>query len=305
MRPFGIAVVLSLAAVVAQGAAHEAGKTFRDCETCPLMVVVPPGKFAMGADGGEKARYEGPVHDVNIRRSFAAGVYEVTNAEYRAFVDATGYEPGGNCRIWNGEMPYETPGKSWADPGYGRPPLAEEPAACINWNDAKAYATWLAGQTGEPYRLLSEAEWEYLARGRTPKARYTWGERDEDACEYANVFDRSGSKAEVFRPYDPVECDDGYTGVAPVGQLAPNVFGVYDIIGNVWEWVEDCYVMTYLASQTTEEPQDKYGCDRRGVRGGSWSTTVNRQRPEFRGRDPAELTTQIFGFRIARDLDTE
>ena len=281
------------------------GDTFRECETCPLMVVVPPGRFLMGADGGEDARYEGPVHEVDIRRAFAVGVFELTNAEYGAFIAATGHRWGQNCRIWNGELPVETPGKDWRDPGYGRPPRPDEPAACINWNDAKAYAEWLADSTGQPYRLLSEAEWEYVARGKTPKKRYTWGDRDEDACKYANVFDQSAAKADKPRPWKPVNCDDGFTLVAPVGQLEANVFGVHDIIGNVWEWVEDCYVMTYLDSQTTQAAQVVHGCDRRGVRGGAWSTVVNRQRPEFRGRDPVDLTTQIFGTRIARDLESE
>jgi formylglycine-generating enzyme required for sulfatase activity len=285
MRICAIAILLWLGAAVAWGGAHEAGRTFRDCESCPLMVVVPPGEFEMGADGGEKARYEGPVHTVTIRRPFAAGVYEVTNAEFAAFMGATNHVAGSECRVWNGELPLNTPGRDWSDPGYGRPPRPDEPAACVNWLDAKAYVDWLAKETGEPYRLLSEAEWEFVARGRTPKARYTWGDRDEDACKYANVFDLSGKKSELPRPYEPVNCDDGFTGVAPVGQLEPNVFGVHDIIGNVWEWVEDCYVMTYLDSQTTEQAQVRHGCDRRGVRGGSWGTTVDRQRPEFRGRD--------------------
>jgi formylglycine-generating enzyme required for sulfatase activity len=277
--------------------------SFRECDDCPLMIVVPAGEFQMGAEGGEPGRYEGPVHTVTIRRPFAVGVFELTNAEYGAFVEATGHQSGENCRIWAGQMPVETPGRSWSDPGYGRPPRPDEPVACINWNDAKAYAAWLAEVTGEPYRLLSEAEWEYVARGNTPKKRYTWGDAEEPACDYANLFDQSATKAETPRPFKPVNCDDGYVQIAPVGQFRANVFGVHDILGNVWEWVEDCYVMTYLDSQTTEQAQVKHGCDRRGVRGGSWSTVVDRQRPEFRGRDPVELTTQIFGTRIARDLE--
>lgn len=299
-------VWLQIAGAGAHGQASRApGDTFRECETCPLMVVVPPGSFLMGAEGGEVARYEGPVHEVNIRRPFAIGVFEVTNAEYAVFVGASGHKSGDNCRIWNGELPMETPGKDWKDPGYGRAPRPDEPVGCINWNDAKAYAEWLAESTGKPYRLISEAEWEYVARGESPKQRYSWGDRDEDACVHANVFDLSAAKVSKPRPWTPVNCDDEFGQVAPVGQLKRNVFGVYDIIGNVWEWVGDCYVMTYLDSQTTEAAQTRHGCDRRGVRGGAWSTVVSRQRPEFRGRDPVDLTTQIFGTRIARDLDSE
>ena len=299
------ALLLAASPVAADAAAMQPGETFRDCDGCPLMVVVPAGTFEMGTDGGLKGRYEGPVHAVTIRRAFAAGVYEVTNAEYGAFIDATGHESGQKCRVWDGETWLQTPGKSWLDPGYGRPPRPDEPAACISWNDAKAYVQWLAAKTGEPYRLLSEAEWEYLGRGGLPKTRYSWGDRAEDACKTANVFDRSGKQSDIPRFHDSVDCDDGFIEVAPVGQLEPNAYGVYDITGNVWEWVEDCYVMTYFDSQTTEEAQVKHGCDRRGVRGGSWSSALFWQRPEFRGRDPDDLVTHIFGFRVARDLPAD
>jgi formylglycine-generating enzyme required for sulfatase activity len=303
------AVILTLisaffypAPTLAQSPPVDPGTEFRDCDDCPRMIVVPAGKFLMGADGGEAARYEGPVHEVAIRKPFAVGVFELTNAEYAAFIAATDHQSGQNCRAWDGSNYSENPGRSWLDPGYGRAPRDDEPVACVNWNDARAYVEWLAQKTGLPYRLLSEAEWEYLARGNTPKGRFAWEGGEEAACRYANLFDTAGANGKVPRPYGPAPCNDGFAEVAPVGQLQANVFGVYDIIGNVWEWVEDCYVMTYFEWQNNEMPQVRHGCDRRGVRGGSWSTLVARQRPEFRGRDPAELTTHIFGFRIARDL---
>ena len=190
-------------------------------------------------------------------------------------------------------------------PSYGRPIRDDEPVACIRWSDAKSYVSWLAGRTGKKYRLLTEAEWEYAARAGTQGA-YTWGDDKSASCQFANLHDQSAGKLAESKgiklPYGPAPCDDGYTGVAPVGRLAPNAFGLHDMIGNVWEWVEDCYEMPYGATPIDGSAQLAKGCDRRGSRGGSWRTDYPRQRPAFRGRDPEALTSQIFGTRIARDL---
>jgi formylglycine-generating enzyme required for sulfatase activity len=166
-----------------------------------------------------------------------------------------------------------------------------------------AYVSWLAGHTGRKYRLLTEAEWEYAARAGT-QGRFTWDATDmHQACRQGNVYDLSGARTSDKLPYGPVDCDDGFQGVAPVGRFAPNAFGLYDMISNVWEWIEDCYEMPYGATPVDGSAQLAVGCDRRGVRGGSWRTDIKRNRPAFRGRDPEALTSQIFGTRIARDLD--
>ena len=303
-----VAGLLSLAAAqpavgLAQQAPQRApGDVFKDCDDCPEMVVVPPGEFLMGWDGGEDARYEGPVHEVEIRRAFAVGRFELTYAQYAAFIEATNHPSGRNCRTWGGDSVEDRLGKDWRDPAYGRPMRPDEPVSCVNWNDAKAYAAWLAEDTGEPYRLLTEAEWEYAARAGRPHTLYSWGDTPDGACRYANLYDLSGATSSIPRPYEPANCDDGAVDLAVVGSREPNPFGLYDMIGNVWEWIEDCYVMTFLEDQTDDAAQTTYGCDRRGVRGGSWSSIETRQRPTFRGRDPVGLTTQIFGFRVARDL---
>ena len=198
------------------------------------------------------------------------------------------------------------PGSNWADPAYGRPIRDDEPVACIRWSDAKSYVSWLAGLTGKKYRLLTEAEWEYAARAGT-RGLHTWGDDKSAACRYANVHDQGADALAASKgiklPYRPTPCDDGYTGVAPVGRFAPNAFGLHDMIGNVWEWVEDCYEMPYGATPVDGSAQLAKGCDRRGSRGGSWRTDYPRERPGFRGRDPEALTSQIFGTRIARDLE--
>lgn len=283
---------------------ESAGASFRECDDCPLMVVVPAGSFTMGFDGGEPERYEGPVRQVEVARKFAVGRYPVTNAQYRVFQQDTGHPPSG-CWMWDGRNARFDKQASWQDPGYGRPPGDAEPAACLNWKDANAYVTWLAKRTGQPYRLPSETEWEYLAWGGERRGRFAWGDRPEDACLHANVFDRSSAAAAPDSPLEPAACDDGYPDIAPVGQFRANAFGVYDIIGNIWEWQQDCYVMPYAADAPRDgSPHILPGaaCERRSVRGGSWNTGVERQRPTFRGRDPEDLSSQVFGLRVARDL---
>ena len=298
-------VVLTLSSMHTAMAAERprTGKTFKDCRDCPEMVVLPPGDFLMGRDGGEQDRYEGPVRRVSIDYPFAAGRFEVTNAQYRRFVDATGHRTAGSgCNAFFGNTVEPLPNTNWRDPGYGRPIRDDEPVACIRWSDAKAYVSWLSGHTGKKYRLLTEAEWEYAARAGTA-GTFTWGEDPAAACRYGNIHDESGARAAPELPYGPPPCDDGFAGLSPVGRFEPNAFGLYDMIGNVWEWIEDCYEMPYPAAPADGSPQLATGCDRRGVRGGSWRTTIERQRPAFRGRDPEALTSQIFGMRVARTLE--
>ncbi len=277
------------------------GAVFQDCADCPEMVVIPPGRFVMGFDGGvSDQRYEGPVRTVTIDYAFAIGRTEVTQAEYAAFIEATGHVSGTECAIWNGENWYHTPGSDWRDPGYGRDPAPDEPVVCVNWNDVKAYTLWYAEKMGQPYRLLSEAEWEYAARAGTV-GEYTWGDDLDDGCAVANYYDQAG--ADTNRPFIPAKCNDGFKTVAPVGSLAPNPFGLYDMTGNVWEWVEDCYFMPVPPGPVDGSPVQASGtCDRRGVKGGSWFSDITWQRPTFRGRDPLDRISHIFGFRVARDL---
>jgi len=264
------------------------------------MVVIPPGSFVMGNDGGvNEERYEGPPHDVTIGYSFAFGLLEITNAQFRTFVDDTGHAAGGNCRMWTGESVEHIPGKDWRDPGYGRPPRDDEPVACVTWIDAKAYAAWLSDETVQSYRLPSEAEWEYVARGEGATT-YAWGNDPEAGCAGANYFDQA---AAGLRPWDPVACNDGHPIVAPVGSLEANVFGAHDVIGNVWEWTEDCHVVPYGVQPTDGSAYQVDGpCDRRVMRGGAWHSRATWQRPSFRGRDPEDFVTQVFGIRVVREL---
>ena len=307
-RVASIAFFIAFANIASLSAQTEPGSVFSDCDVCPDMVVIPPGTFIMGSERGEfvmgETRPETPVHPVTITRAFAAGRTEVTNREFGAFVAATGYRASQACTKWLGEVVVF--GGNWTDPDYGRPPRDDEPVVCVSWLDAKAYTVWLSGKTGERYRLLSEAEWEYLARDGT-QSTWPWGENPDLACRTGNVFDKQGATSDYAKAnssWDPVDCDDGFARVAPVGSFPPNSFGLHDLGGNVWEWNEDCSVRFYPEEAVDERPWQVQGedCDRRSVRGGSWFSRVSRHRPAFRGRDPEPLASRIFGFRVARDL---
>lgn len=283
----------------------DSGSVFRDCADCPEMVVVPPGAFAMGFDGGEQDRFEGPVRQVQIAAGFAAGRFPVTNAEYARFIDDSGHQSGRGCRYWDterGEM-RQSSDNNWRDPGHGRPIRDNEPVVCVSWVDSKAYARWLSVQTSQAYGLLTEAQWEYLARDGA-STLYPWGDDPAQACKFANVGDHAARQAVGQSTAWPhADCDDGFVSLAPVDAFPANGFGVFDLIGNSWEWVEDCYLVPYPALPVDGSAVQAEGpCDRRSVRGGSWITKPFRQRPSWRGRDPENHLSFIFGFRVARDL---
>lgn len=303
-RWFIALVLLALGGAKDSAAANPAlGSSFRDCPDCPEMVVIPPGEFVMGFDGGEAERYEGPQRRITIGYAFAIGKYEVTNAEYGRFIRDTGHVSGRDCNILRDGRYRPEPDTSWINPGYGRAIAGDEPVVCIDWNDASAFVTWLSKKTGQKYRLASEAEWEYVARGNRGGHRFVWADRPTDACLESNLFDAAAAAAREESRIEAAPCNDGYAGVAPVGSRAANPFGVHDIIGNVWEWVEDCYVMPLPESAPRDgSPQVTLGCDRRGAKGGSWLSSFSRQTPTFRGRDPVTLVSQIFGLRVVREL---
>ena len=287
------------------------GSEFRDCSDCPQMVVIPPGKFSMGSDRKEQMRDnelrpEGPIRNISISKYFAVGKYEITYSEYERFVSQTGHESINSCSVWGSRTTDSR--YNWMDPGLGQKPKPDEPVVCINWHDAKAYTSWLSNYTGKSYRLLTEAEWEYIAKSGSSEL-WPWGSDAEEICKYGNVYDetgvnerRSASKDNSGAQVAP--CNDGYELVAPVGKFLPNKFGLYDTIGNVWEWTEDCSVKFYDTSNLDGSDFQVSGkCDKRSVRSGSWRSRLSRHRPSFRGRDPAEIAYFHFGLRIARDVN--
>ena len=249
------------------------------------MVVVSAGRFRMGSPSGEEGRDddEDPVHDVRISEPFAVGVYEVTVGEYRRFVSATGRGEGDGCHVLTGWKWEKDTSSSWQRPGFSQ--TERHPVACVSWRDAQAYVEWLSRETGKEYRLLSEAEWEYVARAGT-RTRYWWGDNIEQ--NRANC-DGCGSR-----------WDDERT--APVGSFTANGFGLHDIHGNVWEWVEDCWNHNYRGAPTDGSARESGDCSQRVLRGGSWGSIPRDLRSADRIRGGTVIRGSGGGFRVARKL---
>ena len=272
------------------------------------MVRIPAGSFVMGTPTADPkaaaTRAESQALIVRIGKAFALGRVEVTRREYRAFVNDAGYDVRAPCRSWDETLGRfsDDRGRDWEHPGRPREPRDDHPAACVSWNDAKAYVRWLAHKTGKAYRLPSEAEWEYAARAGSNSLR-PWGDAAADGCEFANLYDLAARESYALG-WEPVHCRDGYPDVAPTGALRANAFGLYDMIGNLAEWVEDCYTDSYLG-----RPRDGRawvwagGCAERVVRGGSWVSPAERGRSAWREAGEVGQRGDYLGFRVALDLD--
>ncbi len=281
------------------------GAVFNDCTDCPDMVVIPAGNGVMGADADdmamitpEQAALELPRHKVTFH-SFAMGRTPVTRAQFSAFTFETGYKIVGICRSYNlktNEVE-EHPGTSWIDPGFVQ--TDRDPVVCVNAEDAKAYVAWLTRKTRRPYRLPSEAEWEYAARAGTASVRF-WGEAE--ACQFANVADRTAVAAGIS-PDKAFPCTDGHATTAPVGRFAPNAFGLADMLGNVAQWTADCLHPTYDGAPADGSAwTGEAGC-RRVFRGGNWFAQPLAIRAAGRRPNNADARVNGLGFRVARDID--
>jgi formylglycine-generating enzyme required for sulfatase activity len=298
--------VAAKSAQEAPRAALRPGSLFQDCADCPRMVVVPAGEFSMGSPAAEAGRGvdEGPQRQVAIAQPFALGRGEVTVAEFRRFVEEAGYrteaERDARAQGCSGFI-YEAGGQpvtSWRNPGLAQ--ADSHPVLCVSWNDARAYAQWLSKKTGKRYRLPTEAEWEYAARAGTASSRY-WGDDPVQACKYANVADQSRIQTWGFGQKH--ECTDGHYFTAPAGGYAPNRFGLYDMLGNVWEWTEDCWNASYAGAPADGTAWTTGDCAQRVLRGGSWSTVPRFARSAARHKNPADYRDNLTGFRLARTLD--
>ena len=280
------ASALKAAGEKASRAAGWPGTTFRDCPQCPAMVVLPAGSFVMGSSLQEQGRlkWEGPRRRVNIRRPFAVGMYEVTRREFASFVAANGHATGNSCRTHEGGRWEQQSGRNWRNPGYGQ--SDRDPVVCVSWHDAKAYVGWLSRRTGKRYRLLSEAEWEYAARAGAQTA-YSWG--DDIGRNRANC-DGCGSRWDNAR-------------TAPAGSFGANGFGLHDLHGNVWEWVEDCRHESYRGAPSDGRTWTTGGdCSQRVLRGGSWFIQPTHLRAANRNWVAARNRYSGSGFRVARTL---
>ncbi|SEQ47568.1 Formylglycine-generating enzyme, required for sulfatase activity, contains SUMF1/FGE domain [Solimonas aquatica] len=249
---------------------------FRDCEQAPEMVLLPAGSFLMGNDSGAGNGYDLPLHEVRVN-AFAIGRHEVTRGQWQACVRDKVCE-------------------SLPD-GAGDPRL---PAAQLSWKQAQRYLQWLSVRSDHHYRLPSEAEWEYAARAGT-QTQYSWGNLSRSACSYANSFDRSGRAAYPAWNWD-IDCDDGYAQTAPVGSFAANAWGLYDMLGNVWEWVQDCWNPDYRGAPSDARAWLAGDCGKRVNRGGGWGNHPRSLKVFNRDADGVDSFSDGLGFRVARDV---
>ncbi len=276
---------------------------FKECDTCPEMVVVPAGNFMMGSRASETGRSdnEGPQHPVKIANAFAVGKFHVTVDQFAAFVAETGYDAEGKCFVFEAGKMEEKQGRSWRSPGFAQ--TGAHPAVCLSWNDAKAYVAWLSRKTGKSYRLLTEAEWEYAARGGGT-TRYFFGDDEKALCRYANGADQTAkSTVPGAQSWTIVPCSDGYPYTAPVGSFLPNAFALHDMHGNAWQWVEDCWHDNYTGAPANGSARLSDACKVHVVRGGAWWAGPSGLRSATRGHNPADNRHNYVGFRLGRTLN--
>jgi formylglycine-generating enzyme required for sulfatase activity len=261
VKDVAIRVALCLV-VLAPSLAH--GQAHR-CDVCPEMVALSAGEFGMGspANDFDATQYERPLHRVRVR-AFEIARYAVTFEQWDACVQDRGcvHRP--------------------LDHGWGR---ARQPVVDVSWDDARQYLRWLNSRTEGGYRLPTEAEWEYAARGGRATVRY-WG--DAIGANHANC-DGCGSRWDNAR-------------TAPAGSFAPNPFGLFDMLGNVWQWVEDCWHDSYAGAPTDGSAWERQRCSERVARGGSWNYTRRFVRGAGRERFDATLRFYDLGFRVARSV---
>ena len=294
LRP-GLILAGMLAIAMAAGSA--AADTFQECPSCPQMVAIPAGKFLMGSPAHEAGRFdsEGPQHVVTVK-AFALGEYDVTSEEFLAFLRASRYQP---------EPCNPILGLGWKveDRDLAYPPSQDEPprwpAVCLSWKDAGAYIDWLNAQVkaahpvlaarAGPYRLPSEAEWEYAARAGSNSARW-WGE------------DIGGNNANCNGCGS--QWDDSV--LAPVDAFKPNPFGLYGVLGNAWQWTADCWHPSYVGAPIDGSAWLEPNCVRHVMRGGAWNNVPIFVRSASRNGAASNESdydySSLAGFRVARDL---
>jgi formylglycine-generating enzyme required for sulfatase activity len=291
----------------------QAGATFRDCDDCPEMVVIPAGQFTMGSPDAEPGRIniEGPQRPVQIKSNFAVGRYAITRDQFEAFVKTTGRLYDDGCLAASANNWVLRPNLSFRMPGF--PQDGRHPVVCVSWDDANAYVKWLSAKTGKAYRLLTEAEREYATRAGTSSA-YWWGNAVRP--DMAN-YDKAPQQAAAEKPVAgkpklasataavaaaPTESPAATQGTVPVHLFPPNPWGLYQVHGNVGEWVADCWNRSYMGAPSDSAAVVTGDCDRHVLRGGGWSYWASDIRAAYRESAAKEDRYVHVGFRIARDL---
>jgi formylglycine-generating enzyme required for sulfatase activity len=248
------------------------GKMFTEPITDMEFVWIPPGCFKMGSNSKEADSDEKDIQEVCVDGFWMAKT-EVTNKQYRQ------YDPRHNSKDYSGLSLNED----------------DQPVVYVSWENAKEFAKWLSRKSGQQFHLPTEAQWEYAARGGTNTERY-WGDNPDEACKYANVYDQTANDKFSFGWND--DCNDGYAVTSPVGKFKPNDFGLYDMLGNVWEWCEDVYDARAYLKHEANNPVITKGGTFRVVRGGSWISSPSHVRAAYRFRDYPDSRGNGVGFRL-------
>lgn len=263
------------------------------------FVRLPAGEFTMGSPETETERFPNETpHRVTITRPFWMGTTHVTVAQFDAFVQATGYQTAAEKQGWSGgawnvaENKWDRrEGGSWRNPGFEQRP--DHPVVCITWHDAVAFCEWLAAKEGRPYRLPTEAEWEYATRAGQSTA-YPWGDNPDGGAGRANGSDRTS--AHLFTLFPAFTWSDGFVHTSPVASFRPNAWGLYDLPGNALQWCSDWFG-DYPASAVTD-PQGAPEGGQRVLRGGAFLYGPRHCRSAFRGRSPPDFQNFYIGFRL-------
>ena len=296
------------------------------------FVRIPAGEFLMGSEESpetlaaafpalprerfEKLADEGPVHRVRISKPFWLGQHELTVGQFRRFLEASGYRPesvadGTGGYGWRADYDPASsrrgdafegrdPRYSWRNPGF--PQTDAHPVTNVTWNDAQALAAWLTKTEGRRYRLPTEAEWEYACRAGT-RTRYATGDDPQSLLKGANVFDADSAAHWPRWQAMALPGHDGFAFTAPVGSFAPNAWGLYDMHGNVWEWVADWHGDDYYAHSPVDDPQGPAEGTVRVRRGGSWHTWAFYARAAFRNWNAPGTRYTLVGIRLLREDD--
>ncbi len=286
-------------------------KNFTDCKGCPEMVIIPSGTVFIGSYEEEIGRRKGERNRIKatINKPFAMAKNEVTLGQYRMFMEETKYkskeafykgEPLVGCNYYDGKSYGYVAEHNWKNPGY--PQRETDPVVCVSWSDADAYAKWLSKKTGRKYRVPSTVEFEYASRAGSSSPWY-WGTDPSVACEYANIGDKAFANKFPSRASFP--CNDGYVYTTKVGRFKPNKFGLYDMVGNAWEWTNDCFQNDLTnapidGSSWTDNTDD--ACTWRTPKGGSWISGISWSRSAVRSRDGANYRSFMLGFRVAAEI---
>jgi len=267
-----------------------------DCPNCPKLLVIPKGEFLMGKNRSDPSGEpdEAPVHKVVISQSLAVGKYEITRGQFSDFVKETGYRvQSDGCHTKRGGWFHKDAKVSWENPGFAQ--IETHPVVCISWEDTQAYLGWLSKTTGKLYRLPSEAEWEYFSNGPEINANSFKGDAP---CKLFNIADASTRHEVSGIQY--LACNDGYATTAPVGSFPANKFGLFDTLGNAWEWVADCWNENYVGAPSDGSSWSKGTCDTRVFRGGGWNTSPKIINYAYRDRGDKIERYDDVGFRVVR-----